>query len=164
MKVSTEKYDEAVVFLRKLLDIREATFGRSNTLFGRAALYLGVVHFFANHDDYAGDLLSEFVLTCDKVDKQKTRVEDLKWMAIHLTLSHILLGDILYRTEQNDAAAMWNTASKFCEGGDEIEKDLAGMVSRRLRLPASRGSEISVEPQERRCVYKCLFTSVEPNY
>jgi len=164
LKVSTEKYDEAVVFLRKLLEIRETTFGRSNTLFGRAALFLGVVHFLANHDDIAGDMLNEFVRTCDSVDKQKIRLTDQKWMAIHLTLSHILLGDILYRTEQDDAFARWNLASKFCDSGDSIEKELADMVSRRLKLSASRRSKITLESRERNCIYKCLFINVEPNY
>ena len=164
LKCLIEKYDEALHFFCQTLSIREAAFGRNDTRVARVLLCLGMVHFLANHNNKAQDFLNDFVRICDGADKASTRKNDLKQLTTHFLLAQIILGDLQYKSNPQEALEMWNTASDLCEGEKGLDLALGDMVVRRLRLSVSREKTISLDSKEKAYLLRCLFVSLEPNY
>lgn len=164
IKVSMEEYDEALELLKQARDLREAAFGKNDVRVGRAYICLGMVHFLANHDNEAGDCLSEFVLICDNIKKKHLRPAAVVEMTLHLMLAHMVLGDILFNAHTAAAVDMWSRALKFSKGKDTVDPVLVDMVNRRMQLSVSKENDVVLEPEEKHWIHESVFTSVERNW
>lgn len=164
LKVSKEEYDDALALLRRARDMRQSVYGKHDIRVGTAFLCLGMVHFLANHDNEAGDFLSEFVLICDNLDKIQLRPRAVEDMTLHLMLAHMVLGDILFKAHTTAAANMWSRALKFSKVKEATQSDVIAMVNRRLQLSESNENNLALEPKEKQWIVQCLFTSFERYY
>ena len=85
-------------------------------------------------------------------------------MTLHLMLAHMVLGDILFKAHTAAAANMWSRALKFSKGKEATQSELIDMVNRRVQMSASKENKLALEPEEKRWILQCLFTSFERYY